>query len=289
MKLRKFWKYAATTAVLFTTLPVCTFAQSPSVTVSNEVTNAEAGFIVPGPTSFLAGVEISATGANAGSVRWDNGGNVVPYTENYIGGIGTIKMQGVNIPNVNSGVGTNFLGVLVNGDGSLSNKTIDVGNINLAGNTGLAMSGFYTYRDTAFDGTLKIGNVSVTNNNNAATVWATGVNFVDKANITIDISGKVTVGNINVKGFDVVGFRAKDIVGGAEVTLGDIDVTAGTGTGAWWSCGVGVSDIVDGKLSIGNVNVTSTSNNDVSGVGLRGIMANGSLAIKILLSHVTHE
>jgi hypothetical protein len=282
MKLRKFWKYAAATAVLFTALPMCTYAQ----TVPNRVTTQ---FItaVAAPADSTVGVEIWTNGgANNGTIFYNDAGGVFanrPFTP----GVSTIQLNGVDIATatdpgpgglVSTGVGINNVNVL-----SLNQKTINTGNINITGNinwNNAYLTGFSYYSNAAqaFDGTLQIGDVNVRNTH--ATGDAAGVTFGTYFNVD-NITGSIKAGNIKVEGTNALGFLSNHLQAGATVELGNVDITAGNGLVA---TGIDVGNIGDGangseKLTVGNVNVTSSVGGS-EGVWMLHVNADGIFEAK---------
>jgi hypothetical protein len=232
------------------------------------------------------GVEIEANGVNTGTVI--PGPNVASHLL-YGAGTGTIKLQGVDVTNANLALfSTGIVGVQISqaNGASLSQKTIDTGNISLAGTSSQLMAGFYhgAMPTAVFDGVLKVGDVNVANNDNTSTGPTYGVAFRGGLS-SADISGNVTTGNIKVKSFNATGFSAKNLINGAEVTLGNVDVTVGT-SNFWWPNGVAVSQIGDGlangteKLTVGNVNVTSDSVLNVTGIAFTAINNDGVVEAK---------
>ncbi|MDR1270165.1 MAG: hypothetical protein LBK82_11635, partial [Planctomycetaceae bacterium] len=271
MKTKKLWKYAVATAVLFATLPMCTFAQT-GVTVSEKITSQQLTTIYD-PNDAAAGVEIKITGVDAGNVLYKSGSTA--QNKPFVAGAGTIQLNGVDVTKATTPTspwGGPSVGVLINNSAMtpLSNKTINTGDINIAGEVsdGYLVGFLYhsdydydynsgTYNDQAFDGTLTIGNVNVENVTDTEFTYtsAYGVEF-DTA-----ITGKVTVGNIKATADGAYssadGFSSYGLTDGATVTLGNVDVTA------QYAYGVDVGDIGDSdkttteKFTVGNINVTS--------------------------------
>ncbi|MDR3198657.1 MAG: autotransporter domain-containing protein [Planctomycetaceae bacterium] len=259
MKMKNFRKYVLS-GLLLTSAPFCVFAQQSDVTVPEKITSQQLT-TVSSPNDTAAGVEIKITGVDAGNVLYkaENTAQNKPF----VAGAGTIQLNGVDVAKA-----TNFdnwvasTGVLINNSAKtpLSNKTINTGNINIAGEVsngylvGFAYHSDYDYvtgKDQAFDGTLTIGDVNVKNTD----AYATGLEF-DTA-----ITGKVTVGNIKVTADNSAGgFDAdSDLTNGATVTLGNVDVEVNSEDAS----GVYVDSIGDSdkttaeKFTIGNINVTS--------------------------------
>jgi hypothetical protein len=232
------------------------------------------------------GAVMWATNDNTGSVFTDYGIDNQVY--NTTGGDPTIKIAGIDVAGFNAPASTFYQGV--NGftidnsfDKSLDKTTIDIGkiNINLTGSGNAVLTGFKYINgssEKAFDGTLKIGDVNVANTDNEVL----GVDFGPWG--SSDIVGKVTVGNITAtttKNGPATGFGANDIINGAEVQIGNIDVaSAGTyGTGA---TGIDASSIAEGgSLKAGNVTVTATGEQYASATGIdaNSIVEDGSLNV----------
>ncbi|MDR0609221.1 MAG: autotransporter domain-containing protein [Planctomycetaceae bacterium] len=288
MKTKNLWKYALS-GLLLASMSLCALAQvTPSVTVPNRVTTVQT-FV----TNDDVGVLILGTGANSGEVDFEDAtgaGQVLRYGA----GTGSITLQGVDVQNVNyNNVGTGSAGVAIRTGqpDSLSDKTINTGNINFAGRSTRGMAGFYYETDNAlpvaFDGDLKIGDVNVRNDDNTSVGPTSGVTFRDTAGITADIVGKVTTGNITVQGFDAHGFGAKVLRNSTEVTLGNVDVTAGA-SNLWGNNGVIVSHVGENdgaangtaKLTVGDVNVTSAGGLSVAGINFRNINNDGVVEAK---------
>jgi hypothetical protein len=285
MKLKEILKYAIT-GILLVSMPLCVQAQS--VTVPNEVTT-----LTPVGLGQDYGVNIATTAANSGTVTYTT---VPPATLSaYVGGVGTITLNGVNLTGLTDTDLGGVYGVLINlaaAVDSFSQKTINTGNISVGGTSATGLTGFH-YEEVVggpgFDGVLNIGNVNVDNNSTGIGITTYGLNFVQSTFFKppVNIAGKVTAGNINVNerslGNDAIGFSAGNLVTGASVTLGNVDVNS---TGAAVTQGVNVGAIGDGgpvgeSLSVGNVNVTSgataTTVNGINVFGGGGIGADGSL------------
>jgi hypothetical protein len=282
MKTKNLWKYALS-GLLLASMPLCAQAQTPSVTVPNKVTTTR---------SYIGDVDVGVlilAGNNTAEVDFTDATGTKQVLD-CTAGAGTITLQGVDLQGVNyvgAGDGVTGIAISMYPADSLSQKIINTGDINVVGNSTTGMAGFYYETDNAnpvaFDGVLKIGDVNVANSNAAPTGWIYGVAFKDINGNPVNIAGDVTAGNINVRGnLDAIGFDVNGLVGGANATLGNIDVNSG---GVNFTTGVNVGTIGDGgatatgkSLSVGNVNVTSGAGL-VEGISLwnAGILADGSL------------
>jgi hypothetical protein len=239
-------------------------------------------------TGFLYGTDDAAVGAfidvgnvaNQGTVKVEGAADK-PFTTPP----NTITIGGIEVTNINADYSIYQEGVhgvaITNGwSVSLGETTINTGNITLSGAFDDVMRGLFLDGGSyQFDGTLNVGDVNVTNTD--VDGYAYGVHINNR------ITGKVTVGNINASGYGATGFYSWDIEPGADVKVGNINVTSEdtyaqgvlliNGIGNNGSAGDPVA-----KFTVGDINVTQKENagNNTSATGINvygGIGEWGSL------------
>jgi hypothetical protein len=163
MKTKNLWKYVLS-GVLLTSMPLCVSAADTASVTIPRVTTATLDFA---PDNYWisagkAGTLIRVSGANEGVISY--GSQETKFGK----GTGTLTLQGVTVTSILEP--SSVAGVVVHQttSSSLSDKTININDITLDGSAG-EMYGFLGYTSGSgsssvpFNGTLKIGNVSVTN------------------------------------------------------------------------------------------------------------------------------
>jgi hypothetical protein len=283
MKLKGFLKYALA-GLLLTAAPLYAFATDVNV---GNITNTTQQDVGGGGNDTDVGVYIDVTAANTGTVN----GTAFTTPPNTIT-IGGIDVVGFAAPVGTLANGVIGVGIKSGGAFSLGQTTINVGDITLSGeNTqaGSPIGGFVYYAAAqAFDGTLKIGNVNVTDNSAVATLSA-GVGFIAPGFGGSNISGKVTAGDITVNSIadaagNTAGFYSGNLTAGAEVKLGKVNVTSTNYADGVWVGDIGNTNTGNtAKLTVGDVNVKSTGGYgygiDVGVIGLDGSLKAGNVTV----------
>jgi hypothetical protein len=220
-----------------------------------------AGALAAGGSVELGDVKVVAK--NAATTPTGGAGGV------YIGDIGDNNVTAPNgkesftVKDITVDASTNGLVSGLRGDGIGTDGTLKVGDVKVTnastGNNAFA-EGVYLGANNPISGNVEVGDITVTSVGNKALADGFGSAYGFDTDAAITATAKVKVGNITVTSNggqldDAYGFDTTNIVAGASVELGDVNVTSAQGN----AYGINLTAANNAQLKITNDVIAKTN------------------------------